>query len=116
MNALHSFRRRPLPVLLAVGTATVAMAVSASGGTAGTRAAVAATAIAAPSVNGDYLYGQLYTMSKSFSYRISGADGDPRNPADPFNIPPTVNGWQELYAFWKKALTNQQANTPLAGF
>src|SRR5438093_12495140 len=52
-------------------------------------------------VDPDYLYGRLYTMSKSFSYRISGADGDPRDAADPFNLPPTVNGWQELVAYWK---------------
>jgi hypothetical protein len=105
-----------LPVLIAVVTVAVPTVVSASGAPAGSPMTAAATVIATPTVNGDYLYGQLYTMSKSFSYRISGADGDPRNPADPFNIPPTVNGWQELYAYWKKALTNQQVNTPLAGF
>jgi hypothetical protein len=67
-------------------------------------------------VNADYLYAQLYLMAKSFSYRISGADGDPRQAADPFNLPPTVNGWQELFAYWKANLTDQKVNTALAGF
>ncbi|MDT4988277.1 MAG: hypothetical protein QOI74_2371 [Micromonosporaceae bacterium] len=71
---------------------------------------------AAPTVNADYLYSQLYTMSKAFSYRISGADGDPRNAADPFNVAPTVNGWQELFAYWKSNLTDRRVNTQLASF
>jgi PKD repeat protein len=71
---------------------------------------------AVPTVNAEYLYSQLYTMSKAFSYRISGADGDPRNAADSFNVPPTVNGWQELLAYWKANLTDQRVNTQLAGF
>jgi hypothetical protein len=79
---------------------------------AGSSAALPAT----PTINPDYLYGQLYTMSKGFSYRISGADGDPRNAADAFNLPPTVNGWQELLAYWKSNLTNRGINTQLASF
>src|SRR5919197_433321 len=55
-------------------------------------------------------------MAKAYSYRISGADGDPRNPGDPFNLAPTVNGWQELFSYWKGALTDRRANRPLAGF
>jgi hypothetical protein len=69
-----------------------------------------------PIVDPDYLYNQLYAMSKAFSYRISGADGDPRNAADPFNVPPTVNGWQELLAHWKGQLTDRRVNTQLAAF
>lgn len=67
-------------------------------------------------VNADYLYGQLYTMAKGFSYRVSGADGDPRDAKDPFNLPPTVNGWQELLAYWKNALTSTRTNGDLASF
>src|SRR5439155_22493249 len=70
----------------------------------------------APVVDADDLYRQLYTMAKAFSYRISGADGDPRNAADPFNVAPTVNGWQELFAYWKAALTDRRASTELARF
>src|SRR5437764_546262 len=69
-----------------------------------------------PVVNPDYLYGQLYAMSKAFSYRISGADGDPRRPANAFNLPPTVNGWQELIGYWAGQLTDRRVNTALAGF
>lgn len=110
---------RPLrrPRLLAA-IACVALAASAS---------VAATGVASagrpghpgqarPVVDPDYLYSQLYRMAKGYSYRISGADGDPRNPADVFNLPPTVNGWQELFAYWKSVLTDSRANTDLADF
>jgi hypothetical protein len=85
-----------------------------AGGAAPAGAATAPQAV--PTVNPDYLYSRLYTMSKAFSYRISGADGDPRNAADVFNLPPTVNGWQELLAYWKANLTDQHVNTQLASF
>jgi len=85
-------------------------------GGAGPAGAAATAPQAFPVVSADYLYGQLYSMAKDFSYRISGADGDPRNAADAFNLPPTVNGWQELLAYWKAALTNQQVNTAFASF
>src|SRR2546430_15028459 len=70
---------------------------------------------ATPTVNADYLYSQLYLMSKAFSYRISGADGDPRKSTDAFNLPPTVNGWQELFAYWKAKLTDRRGNTKTGG-
>jgi hypothetical protein len=76
----------------------------------------ASTGPAAPSIDASYLYSQLYTMATSFSYRISGADGPPQDPSSPFNLPPTVNGWQELFAYWKKALTGTKTNGPLANF
>ena len=102
--------------MIACIAVAVPTAVSASGAAlAGGQQAAAAQA-ASPSVSGDYLYGQLYAMSKAFSYRISGADGNPQNPSDPFNLPPTVNGWQELFAYWKSVLTNDQVNTSLADF
>jgi hypothetical protein len=91
-----------LPLCLTASTTAVA---SRPGGRQGT-----------PIVDPDYLYNQLYAMSKAFSYRISGADGDPRNAADPFNVPPTVNGWQELLAYWKGQLTDRRVNTQLAAF
>src|SRR6266700_3057659 len=67
-----------------------------------------------PVINPGYLYSQLYTMATSFSYRISGADGPPQDPSSAFNLPPTVNGWQELFAYWKKTLTDDRANGQLA--
>src|SRR5256884_8710308 len=66
---------------------------------------------ATPTVNADYLYSQLYLMSKAFSYRISGADGDPRKSTDAFNLPPTVNGWQELFACWNSKRTDLWGNS-----
>lgn len=98
-----------------IGCAAIAlpMCLTASGAaSAGGRA----TPSPGPVVDPDYLYRQLYTMAKAFSYRISGADGDPRNAADAFNLVPTVNGWQELVGYWKLNLTDRRANTQLAGF
>src|SRR6266508_6835857 len=113
MTVLRRFSRRRWLALIASIVVAVPMAVSASStATAGGQAAPQQS----PTVDANYLYAQLYAMSKAFSYRISGADGDPRNAADPFNLPPTVNGWQELFAYWKAALTDRRVNTPLAGF
>src|SRR5256886_2847658 len=102
--------------LVTVGCAAVAlpMCLTASGTASAGRPPAALPA--APTIDADYLYSQLYTMSKAFSYRMSGADGDPRNAADPFNLPPTVNGWHELFAYWKAHLTDRRVNTKLAGF
>ncbi|MEA2374455.1 MAG: hypothetical protein QOD53_918, partial [Thermoleophilaceae bacterium] len=68
---------------------------------------------ARPTIDVDFLYHQLYYMSTSFQYRVSGQDGDPRNPADPANQPPLANGWQEFYAYWKKTMTDTKALGPL---
>ena len=106
---------RRWPVVLACTVAAVVpVSITASG--TGTPLAQAATRQATPVIDADFLYAQLYDMSKAYSYRISGADGDPRNPADPFNLPPTVNGWQELVAHWKSMLTDQSVNGELAAF
>jgi hypothetical protein len=101
-------------VLAGCAAAASLMCLTGSGAAAAGRPA--ATRPATLTVNPDYLYSQLYEMAKAFSYRISGADGDPRNAADPFNVPPTVNGWNELVAHWKAHLTDQRVNTRLAGF
>ena len=104
-------KARWAPLVIACVAAAGAVGIGAGG------AASAQTAAqAAPVVDPDYLYGQLYTMASRFSYRISGADGDPRNPADPFNLPPTVNGWQELLGYWKHQLTTTSNSASLANF
>jgi hypothetical protein len=97
---------------------TGALVVVPLGLTASTTAAASrpATRQSAPVVDPGYLYSQLYGMAKAFSYRISGADGDPRHAADPFNLPPTVNGWQELLAYWTGQLTDRRVNPALAGY
>jgi hypothetical protein len=63
-----------------------------------------------PVIDNDYMYSQLYKMSTSFIYRVSGADGPPEDPSSPFNLPPTVNGTNEFYAYWKQQMTNPSAN------
>jgi hypothetical protein len=113
MNVLPRLRRRRWPIVIACAVAVVPVSITASGAGSPARAS---THQATPVINADYLYSQLYAMAKAYSYRVSGADGDPRNPADPFNLPPTVNGWQELFAHWKAALTDQRANGDLAAF
>ena len=69
-----------------------------------------------PNVDPAYIYNQLYTMATSFSYRISGADGPPQDPSSPFNLPPTVNGWQEMFPYWKAQMTDARTNGSLANF
>ena len=113
MTVLRRFGRRRWLALIASIAVAVPMAVSASStATAGGQVAPQQS----PAVDANYLYAQLYAMAKAYSYRISGADGDPRNASDPFNLPPTVNGWQELVGYWKKTLTDAHANTQLANF
>src|SRR5207244_3329608 len=68
---------------------------------------------ARPVIDVDFLYHQLYYMSSNFLYRVSGEDGDPRNPSDPANQPPQLNGWQEFYAYWKKTMTDEGQMGPL---
>src|SRR5262245_29209639 len=94
---MQAIRRRRWVVMAGV-VATLPVCLTAAGAAP---AAASRAPQVTPIVDADYLYGQLYEMSKAFSYRISGADGDPRNAADAFNLPPTVNGWQELIAYWK---------------
>ena len=50
------------------------------------------------------MYGQLFSLAYNNVYRISGADGDPQNPNDPYNVAPTLNGWQEFFQQWKSEL------------
>src|SRR5262245_46320233 len=69
-----------------------------------------------PIVDRDYIYGQLFDMSYNDVYRVSGADGDPRNANDPFNLPPTVNGWREFFQHWKQQLTSTRQMSDLAKF
>jgi hypothetical protein len=103
-------RRRALTLLATAGTAAAAAVAVTSGASAvqGTQAT--------PVVDADYLYQQLYGMAAGYSYRVSGADGPPQDPANPFNVAPTVNGWQELVSYYKRELTSTAANGPLAAY
>ncbi len=75
-----------------------------------------ATGQAAPVIDTDYMYGQLFNLAYNDVYRVSGADGDPRNFNDPYNIPSTINGWQEFWRQWKTQLTDTNAMTDVAKF
>src|SRR5436190_7933355 len=114
MALLHRFRRRRwLVVAGAVAVATPAIFLV-TGVTASGQAP--AVSHATPLVDRDYIYGQLFDMSYNDVYRVSGADGDPRNPNGPFNLPPTVNGWQEFFQHWKQQLTDTTEMTNLAKY
>src|SRR5689334_18633377 len=62
------------------------------------------------------MYGQLFALGYDDVYRVSGADGDPRNFNDSFNIPSTINGWQEFWKQWKTQLTDAGAMSSVAKF
>jgi PKD domain/Peptidase family M28 len=59
-----------------------------------------------PVIDNGYMYAQLYHMATSFIYRVAGADGPPQDPSSPYNLPPTVNGANEFYAYWKQQMTD----------
>jgi hypothetical protein len=115
MRVLRSLRRRPRWLVAAGAVAVAAPAVFlASGVTAAGKPPAVSTAT--PVVDRDYVYGQLFDMSYNDVYRVSGADGDPRNAKDPYNLPPTINGWQEFFQHWKQQLTDKKQMTDLAKF
>ena len=100
----RSLLDRPLGVLTAAIVVAWAVALIALGAPAAAHADSAR-----PVIDADFLYHQLYYMSQNFQYRVSGEDGDPRNPSDPANQPPLANGWQEFYAYWKQTMTDPKA-------
>ena len=75
---------------------------------------------ASPLVDRDYMYGQLFDMAYNDVYRVSGADGDPHvvqaGGTDAFNVPSTINGWQEFFLHWKAQLTDKKTMTNLVKF
>jgi hypothetical protein len=112
MKTVH--RRLPSRRWLLAGVVVGATGLAASGQPTATATAVAASP--APVIDTGYLYGQLYDMATSDVYRISGADGPPQDPSSPFNLPSTINGWQELVAHWKGELTSPAAMGDMARF
>ncbi|HSS80638.1 MAG TPA: PKD domain-containing protein [Gaiellaceae bacterium] len=106
--------RRPRWVVALCGAAVLVPAAVIVSGVAATDDVV--TSQATPLVDRDYIYGQLFDMSYNDVYRVSGADGDPRNPSDPFNLRPTVNGWQEFFQHWKDQLTDKTAMSTIAKY
>jgi hypothetical protein len=115
MDALRRLRRRRT-LLFCTAALTATAGTVAVTSTVATRASASPGVQESPVVDADHLYQELYGMSSSYSYRISGADGPPDDPSNPFNVAPTVNGWQELFAHWKGQLTSTTVNGPLASF
>src|SRR4051795_3149957 len=101
--------------LTAAACVTAAAAVVVASGVAPPWASSAAGQ-AAPVIDPTYMYSQLFNMGYDDVYRVSGADGDPRNFSDPYNIPSTVNGWQEFWRQWKTQLTSTDAMGGVAKF
>src|SRR3954470_13935160 len=95
--------RRPRGVTAAACLAAAGAAIFVASGALPARSQTGQTA---PAVDVNYLYGQLFNMGYDDVYRVSGADGDPRNFADPYNIPSTINGWQEFWKNFKTQLTS----------
>ena len=94
MKVLRKLRRpRVLAATVFVAVAVPAVVVVSGVASAGK---TVVTAQVAPVVDRDYMYGQLFKLGYDDVYRVSGADGDPGRLADPYNIPSTINGWQEL--------------------
>src|SRR3954447_11669342 len=114
MKVLRKFKRpRWLALTVLVAVAVPAILVVSGVSTAGKSAV---TSQAAPVVDRDYLYSQLFSLGYNDVYRVSGADGDPRNASDPYNVPSTINGWQEFFQQWKGQLTDKSVMTNLAKF
>ena len=105
--------RRPRGVTAAACLAAAGAAVFVA---SGALPASSQTGQTAPAIDTDYMYTQLFAMGYDDVYRVSGADGDPRNFSDPYNIPSTINGWQEFWRQWKTQLTNTDAMTNVAKF
>src|SRR4051795_9479213 len=113
MQVLRKLTRPRSLTAAACVTAAAAVVVASGVAPPGARSAAGQ---AAPVVDPTYLYGQLFNLAYDDVYRVSGADGDPRNFADPYNIPSTINGWQEFWKQWKSQLTDTQAMGGVAKF
>jgi hypothetical protein len=112
---MRVLRRSTRPRWLVVVGCVVALApvVYVAGGVTGT---AAPKPQATPVVDPQYIYGQLFDMAYNDVYRVSGADGPPGDPSSPWNVPATVNGWQEFFQHWKDQLTDDKVMTKLAKF
>src|SRR3954454_18764320 len=105
--------RRPRGVTLAACLAAAGAAIFVGRGGVPARSQ---TGQVAPTIDTAYMYGQLFNLGYDDVYRVSGADGDPRNFSDPYNIPSTINGWQEFWKNFKTQLTDTSAMGDVAKF
>jgi hypothetical protein len=112
MRVLRALRRpRWLAVIACVGVAApISFVVS------GITGAAAPAPQATPVVDPSYIYDQLFDLAYNDVYRVSGADGPPTDSSSPWNVPSTVNGWQEFFQQWKDQLTDDKTMTKLAKY
>jgi hypothetical protein len=114
MRVLGRGKRRWLIAVAVVALAATAAIVASGAGT------TARASQASPVVDPGYIYGQLFDLSYNDVYRVSGADGNPQTVqaggTDPFNIAPTINGWQEFFLHWKQQLTDTSVMTNMAKY
>jgi hypothetical protein len=69
-----------------------------------------------PVIDDSWLYARLYHMASSYIYRVSGQDGPPQDPSSPYNLPPTYNGWHEMFQYWRQVMTSPGDMGTLARF
>jgi hypothetical protein len=112
-------RRRTLTRLIpaVAGAAVIAVVVALTAATPARPAASGGLARQVrPVIDTSWLYSQLYHMASSYIYRVSGEDGPPQDPGSAYNLPPTYNGWHEMFAYWRQVMTSRAALGPLAQF
>ena len=107
MNVLRNPKRSRWLLAAVALVVIAAVAVVASGVAAESHATAAG---GPPVVDRDYIYGQLFELAYSDVYRVSGADGPPTDPKSPWNLPSTVNGWQEFFQQWKHAAHEREGD------
>jgi hypothetical protein len=92
------------------------VAVGVVGVLAGTNANHVAAA-AKPTPDVQYVYNTIDYMSSTFLQRYSGFDGPPGDlNAQDGNLPPTVNGWQEFYQYWRAQMQSPSVMGSFAPF
>jgi hypothetical protein len=113
MRVRRVVKRQRWLISIACAAILVPVAFVVSGVASGSHTATSATS---PSVDRDYMYSQLFNLSYNDVYRVSGADGPPDDSTSPWNLPATINGWQEFFQQWKGQLTDTTVMSPLAKF
>jgi hypothetical protein len=112
MRVLRTSRRRRWLIAAAI----LALAAPVAFVVSGVAVAGKKVATATPVVDRDYIYNQLFDLSYNDVYRVSGADGPPTDASSPWNLPSTVNGWQEFFQQWKSQLTDKTVMSNMAKF
>ena len=94
MKVLSRFRRRRWLVVLGCIAVAVPMAVSAS--STASAGGQAAARPATPTIDATTCTTSSTRWRRASATASQARTAPPQDAADPFNLPPTVNGWQEL--------------------